>query len=465
MRFEIILISLLIVILLGLIAGGIFIWQYDKVYPPSQSAEEESNQIFLREEPVEETTEQETTTDAVVSEIEEKVQTIIEQSRELIAEAQEFLAEEKEKTALREAAQKKSSQVKGVYMNEFIASSQSAAALNTRQKIKDLLQETELNAVVIDVKEAYGPSLPNSLRILVDELHEQDAWVIARICAFRDVSLIEKSPELYLKTIIHSTSSQATSTEEIATSTETFWQDAGRGYWLDPASQAVQDYLIEFSKQVIDFGFDELQFDYIRFPSDGDIENIIYPFFNEEQKKYEVIKEFFLKVTDALRDYKSDIILSVDLFGYVATQYQSLDIGQRIVDAAETFDYLSFMLYPSHFYGGFSVPENLKRGLPAVYFPYEDETTTSTDHLVSANPYQVILRSVFVAADYLALFKSQAHIRPWLQDFNLGFDMSRGIYYDAEKIKAQIQGAEDAGTSGWLLWNPSNIYTAEALEK
>ena len=122
------------------------------------------------------------------------------------------------------------------------------------------------------------------------------------------------------------------------------------------------------------------------------------------------------------------------------------------------------MLYPSHFYGGFSAPEDSKRQIPAAYFPYKDENTTSTDHLVSSNPYQVISRSIFFSIDYLESNGLKAKVRPWLQDFDLKADTSRGIFYDAEKVRSEIFAAEDAGSSGWLLWNPSYIYTKEALK-
>ncbi len=443
-----------IVSLFALIAGGIFVfrsWQ-TTVYVSYQPLEQELELESSIKEKEEVQTGMELEKITAKEEFNERVQELIRKSEDLIFQAQEFIQEEQEKIALIRAAQERSGQIKGLYINEFVANSQNPVALNTRQKIKNLLAETELNGVVIDVKEAYGSNLPDSLKKLIDEFHQADIWVIARICAFRDSSLIEEKPDLYLKSILNSTTSSATTTE--------LWKDWSGRHWLDPASEEVQDYLIGFSKEVIDFGFDELQFDYIRFPSDGDLENVIYPFYDESQEEYEVIREFFLNLSDELKDYMPSIILSVDLFGYVASQYQALDIGQRILDAADTFDYISFMLYPSHFYGGFTASKDLKRELPAIYFPYIDE---DVNQVVSNHAYEVILRSVLSASDYLALFDSQAKIRPWLQDFNLNFDTSRGIYYDAEKIKDQIQGAQDAGAAGWLLWNPSNVYTAEAF--
>ena len=388
---------------------------------------------------------------------------LIQKGEELILETQQLISkiekliEEKEKErkiliekAIQEARER-SSQVKGVYMTEFIASSQNPVAVNTRENIKKLLDETELNGIVIDIKEAYGPNLPNSLKKLIEEFHKKDIWVIARICAFRDASLIEEKPELYLKI--------ATST---ATATDDFWKDYGGGYWLDPSSPEVQNYIIEFSKKAIDFGFDELQFDYVRFPTDGNLKNIVYPVYDGTPERYQIIREFFLKLSKALKSYQPLIILSIDLFGLTATQFNVPVAGQRLIDVSDTFDYISFMLYPSHFYGGFEVKEDLERELPALYFPYQSEDISQ---VVSNHPYQVVYRSILSASDYLSDLDSKAKIRPWLQDFNLKVDTERGIYYDAEKVRAQIKAAEDGGTSSWLLWNPSNIYTEDALSR
>jgi len=363
---------------------------------------------------------------------------------------------------IRNEVLERSSNVKGVYITKLIANA-NFHDLNARkvlEDIKDLLRETELNAVVIDVKETDGFELSDALQELIDELHQEDIWVIARFVAFRDSSLIEERPDLYIKN------------EE-----GNLWSDEKGYYWLDPASFQVQKYLIDLSYKVIDFGFDEIQFDYIRFPADGD--DIVYSFYDDSKEKTEIIRDFCLKIRNNLRSYKSDIVLSVDLFGEVAILSSSPRIGQNIADFVDTFDYISFMIYPSHFFGGFSIEKDLERNLPAIYFPYEDEDISK---VVSSNPYEVVYRSLLSGSDYISLFYSQknsqpqclgndnsflfcsqAQIRPWLQDFNLKVDSNRGILYDYQKVMSQIEASENAGASGWLLWNPSNVYTAEAL--
>jgi len=425
-RFSILLI---VAVLLASVAGGFFILNIDKqviventTLPISGgSTSEILNQEVEPQSVI-------STSTAVATSTELTKEELIRQAEVLIFETQKFIEEEKVKLALIEVAQEKSGKVKGIY----VGSSRNAG------NFKTLLSQTELNGLVVDVKEAYGQNLPVSVKSFLSQFQAEDNWMIARIAVFRDSSLVNEKPDWYL----------ASSTAADAATT-TIWQDEAKQYWLDPANKEAQDYIIEFSKKSIDYGFDELQFDYIRYPDD-------YQFVPGQEK--------FAKLSESLRIYKPSVILSTDLFGYIATQFNSYGIGQSLIEAGKYFDYISFMLYPSHFYGGFSAPEDSKRQIPAAYFPYKDENTTSTDHLVSSNPYQVISRSIFFSIDYLESNGLKAKVRPWLQDFDLKADTSRGIFYDAEKVRSEIFAAEDAGSSGWLLWNPSYIYTKEALK-
>lgn len=349
---------------------------------------------------------------------------LISKAQSLVSEAQKFIEEEQAKLALVVQVKEKSTNIKGIY----------TGAVRNFESFKALLGETKLNALVIDIKEGYGTNLSPSLKNSILDLHQKDVWAIARIVLFRDSSLMEEKPEWYLASTTDATSTSSGQ----ATSTVSLWQDKAGQYWLDPQNPEVQDYIINFSKKAIDFGFDELQFDYIRYPDD-------YEFISGEEK-IKVIGDLFSKLSDSLRAYKPSIILSVDLFGYVATQFNSYGTGQRLFDAGKYFDYLSFMLYPSHFYGGFSAK--------GVIYSYPE---------VVGHPYEVVYYSVASARDYLSLFGLETRIRPWLQDFDLKIDKDREVFYDAEKVKLQIEAAQNATSSGWLLWNPSYIYTRDAL--
>lgn len=360
-------------------------------------------------------------------------------------------------------ARQKSENRKGVYMSYEVAVDRGAAATRIRENIFKLFDETELNAVVIDVKEAKGTTVSDGLRDTVRILHEKNVWVIARMTMMRDNSQIKTHPEFYIRR-----------------ADGNFWRDNHRNAWLDPAHRNAWKYNAEEVKKAIDIGFDEIQYDYVRFPSDGNMKNISYPAYNSKIPKYEIIKNFLVYMNRELKSHKPEIILSADLFGYVAVQINDFSIGQRLIDIGDSVDYLSLMVYPSHYYSGFFVPQDVMRGLPSVFIPYKDPDSKKT---VSSQPYEVVYRSMLMAGDVLSGRAtttktgsfvvatstiattpiSRAKMRPWLQDFDLGVDKARGIYYDATKVRAQIKASEDAGTSGWLLWDPSNVYTKEAL--
>jgi len=352
-------------------------------------------------------------------------------------------------------AKQRSEHAKGAYMTNIVATDRGRAARGLREDIVALLDRTELNAVVIDIKEVTGGAqLSPALGELVRALRERGVWVIARQVVFKDDSQEAAHPDWYLQKKAGG-----------------IWRDNRRGSWLDPASSDVWTYQRDIAKQAIDLGFDEIQFDYIRFPSDGKIADIIYPVYDEARPRHAVLAEFFQYLNRELRGYKPEIILSADLFGYVALQQGAdLGIGQRLADIGANFDYISLMVYPSHYYSGFQVAADAERGLPALFYPYRAADPADT---AVAHPYEVIHRSLLIAGDILAghasstamesTRPSSAKLRPWLQDFSLGVDSARGIRYGPAEIEAQIRAAEDAGASGWLLWSPDNVYSEAAL--
>jgi hypothetical protein len=361
---------------------------------------------------------------------------------------------------------------KGVYMTSAVANDRGAAGTRLRNSILDLIRATELNAVVIDVKEAPGMQIGKNLSLFVAELKKEDIWTIARFTVMRDNSQVLAHPDWYL----------------YRKEGGAVWRDNHKHAWFDPAHPEAQKYTADLAKKIIDLGFDEIQFDYIRFPSDGDIQNAAYPFYNSKIHgyKYKVMGGFFSYLHDALKSYKPEIILSADLFGYVASRGNDFGVGQRLEDLQDNFDYISFMLYPSHYYSGFYMAADASRGLSQVYYPYRSASTTN---VVSNKPYEVVHRSILFAEDFLAgkflkatttaematssissgvsdssfSLSHRVRFRPFLQAFDLRADTKRGIYYDSAKVRAQIDAAEDAGASGWLLWNPSNVYDAAAL--
>jgi len=208
--------------------------------------------------------------------------------------------------------------------------------------------------------------------------------------------------------------------------------------WIDPAAKESWDYNIAIARDAVSHGFDEINFDYIRFPSDGDLKNMSFPFWNEEVSKHLIIREFF----KYLREELSDVKISIDLFGLSTVSLNDLGVGQVIEDAFEYSDYVCPMIYPSHYADGFIGFQN-----PAEY------------------PYEVVKYSIEGALKKLMIYKqskeTNVQLRPWLQDFDLG------AIYDAEMVKAQIKAVYDAlgnDFNGFMIWSSSNFYTKEALE-
>ncbi|MFA6410485.1 MAG: putative glycoside hydrolase [Candidatus Buchananbacteria bacterium] len=317
---------------------------------------------------------------------------------------------------------------KGIYLTAYTAGSK-----ERRQALVDLINQTELNSIVIDVKDYSGKiffaaNMPladkidsKEIRIpdlaqWVPELKKQGIYTIARIAVFQDPYLAEKMPEVALKN-----------------KEGGVWRDRKGLSWVDPTQKMVWDYNIDLAKEAIKLGFDEVNFDYIRFPTDGDIKQIVYANLDNAtmEGKSIAMAKFYKYLSQSLAFYP--VLTSADLFGMVLWRDDGLNIGQRLQDAAPNFDYICPMVYPSHYppdFQGFSNP---------------------ADH-----PYEIVYESLIRAKDDLA--NSRAKLRPWLQDFDLGAE------YTPEMIKLQTKATYDSNGFGWLLWNASNRYTAGGLE-
>lgn len=376
-------------------------------------------------------------------------------------------------------ARARSGNIKALYMTADVANDPGAGATRLRERIIRLADTTEINAIVIDVKEVCGADYnEKNLTRLLNELKQKNIWAIARIVAFKDASQIKTHPEWYLTRKAQKIVSEKGCRGKqhlVAKGTGTapapiFWRDDAGGYWLDPASPEARGYLLNFSKRMVDAGFNELQFDYIRFPSDGDVSQAVYPLWDGKAPKHKVLKSFFTLLRNGLKEYKPDIILSADIFGYVAAQHEDQSIGQRLTDIGDIFDYVSFMVYPSHYYVGLMLPAHPGRGLDVINYTYQE---------ARANPGIVVGRSLLAARDFFdgkiaassratstpSVAAAHAKIRPWLEDFFHEQDRVAGRPYGAEKVRMQIDAAEQTTGYGWMLWNAANIYSKEALKK
>jgi hypothetical protein len=197
------------------------------------------------------------------------------------------------------------------------------------------------------------------------------------------------------------------------------------------------DYVATIASESYKLGFDEINFDYVRFPSDGDLKNLQYPIFVNASStaRQETLQHFFSYLTSTIRKEKEHPVLSVDFFGMTTTAKNDMGIGQVLEDALKYFDYVAPMVYPSHYPTGFNGWKN-----PATV-PYE------TINFVMGSA-----RDRAVAASTTPL-----KLRPWLQDFDLGAD------YTKDMVRAQMQATYDVGLNSWMLWDPANKYTPGAL--
>ncbi len=338
-------------------------------------------------------------------------------------------------------------EVRGFYMTAH-----SAASPKLRADLFAYARRNDLNAVVIDVKDASGllsfqPKRPSlaahapekatmpDLDAVLKEAGDAGLYRIARVFVFQDPMYVKRFPA-----------------EAVQRKGGGVWADYKGVTWVDPASEAAWRYNVEVAKDVYARGFDEIQFDYIRFPSDGNLASIAYTHYDGKTPKHAVIREFFAFMHREL-EKKARIPISYDLFGYV-TWYVDYDlgIGQLLVDALPHATAVSAMVYPSHYGAG-----TLGYANPAAY-PYE----IVADSLKKAN--RLYTRREQECAEVASGVRSAtsgllmpcdgtlAHHRPWIQAFDIG------AVYDAAKLRAQIQAVRDQGGRGWLLWNARNVY-------
>lgn len=305
------------------------------------------------------------------------------------------------------------------------------------EALLSLVESSELNAIVLDVKSdgasiAWPSALPLAqeagayqkglmdLRQLVEDCHTRGIYVVARMVVFKDHLLAQARPEWALK-----------------------WPEGhlykdGEGlHWMDPFLQEVRDYNIALAVEVANMGFDEIQFDYIRFPSSGRVGRLVYSEEWEWEPRVAAITEFSRQAYEALSP--TPVFVSLDIFGLNVWLYACDErgdwgdngIGQDIEALAPYMDYISPMLYPSLF-----APGSLGYAEPALH------------------PYKVVYRSLIKTQERIPTTK----LRPWLQYY------SRRVSYDTIDFLKQKWAAQEAKTCGWLFWQPAGRYNAEVFD-
>jgi len=321
----------------------------------------------------------------------------------------------------------KPADVKGIYTTGWIAGS-----TKWFPRLIDFINKTEVNALVVDVKDdtgtlSYRSQVPlvneigaserkiGSPEELIKTLREHNIYPIARVVVFKDPFLSRKKPEWAVKDIGGG-----------------LWHDRKGLTWVDPHNPLIWDYIIEICKEAIGLGFQEIQFDYVRFTSDGDIKRCVYPYHTGELRQ-DVIKNFLQYAREKLKQY--DIPISADIFGLSTSVADDVGIGQQFEKIIQSVDVVCPMVYPSHY-----APGSFGLNNPDLH------------------PYATVFRSTSDALKRIEKAESTTQLRPWLQDFSLG------NYYGRTQIQAQIKAVQAAGIREWIFWNPSCRYLLEKYD-
>jgi len=364
--------------------------------------------------------------------------------------------------------------IKAIYATNWSASSEKKILY-----FLDLLNTTELNTIVLDIKDYTGivgyesevPAVKEydasekripKINALIKRFHDAGVYVIGRIAVFQDDALAKARPDWAVK----------------SRASGGVWSDYKKVVWLDTGATPVWDYNIDIAREAIGRGFDEINFDYIRFPTDGDLTDVVYPFSGPNLNRRSILSQFFRHLRSQLPYAR----ISADIFGEAIVNNTETLIGQFFEDTLEPFEAVAPMIYPSHFHKNFiGLANSATEPYPVIRYAMDRA-------LDRVRGYREKLLNSDVGSSTLIL-PALSEIRPWLQDFNLG------ATYDARMVRAQITAVDDSARAvancpgievssknhsvlneadqvrqpcdyqpiGWMLWNASNNYTRGAL--
>lgn len=299
--------------------------------------------------------------------------------------------------------------------------------------VRRILKETELNALVIDIRDSGNMYVANDIPLaqqskatqraigdlpaLVSSLREEGIYTIARVACFRDqfVPLVRKDLAVQF-------------------SDGRIWQDRSGHKWLDPYNKENWEYVAAAVDIALQAGFDEIQLDYVRFPSEGKVSTMVFPskasYEGGTRTPAEVVAAFCETIREKV--HAQGRMLSADLFGIISSGQDDQGIGQQLEIVAKPFDLICPMVYPSHY----------AKGEYGIADPHRE-------------PYAIVLRSLQDFKRRLPEMK----VRPWLQDFSLF-----GVEYGVDDVRAQIKATYAAGYDEFLIWNARNRYTEAAYK-
>lgn len=320
--------------------------------------------------------------------------------------------------------------IKGIYVSGWTAASSAKM-----DRLIRLIDETELNAVVVDVKNDSGRLLYDSAVALANEtgaddkpmvrdpaeliakLKEHDIYIIGRIVAFKDPHLAGARKDLAIQ----------------RRDGKGIWRDKKGVAWVDPYAEAVRQYNLELAKEAAALGIDEIQFDYVRFPENSRVTDAQVRYQNPANiSKSKLIGDFLAEARKHLHPY--EVPVSADVFGLTTTATDDMGIGQQWEFIANNADIISPMIYPSHY----------AKGSYGIRHPDLD-------------PFTIVQKAVKDALDRNKALDHPAAVRPWLQCFTAKW-VKPHLKYGKKEIEAQIKAARSQGVEEYLLWDPTCRY-------
>ena len=344
-----------------------------------------------------------------------------------------------------------------IYMTQCVVGTPSL-----RDSLVRFIDETRLNAVVIDIKDYSGrisfdtdnPVLATSvsdqcgasdMKEFVKRLHDKGIYVIGRIAVFQDPHYTKLHPEL-------SVQSKSRPGEP--------WKDHKGLSFIAVNSTPFWDYIVELSKETYGLGFDELNYDYVRWPSDGPMADVLYPSTDhagELEKFFRYLNEKVKALGPSTPSNSSGQapVMSVDLFGMTTTNIDDLNIGQVLERALPYFDYVAPMVYPSHYPKSF-----LGLGNPNSdpYKVVHYSMSSAVRRAIATTTPVASFAHTRIGTSTPAIYEKPSYdprkLRPWLQDFDYGKD------YLPQDILDQTRATYDAGLTSWFVWDPANRYTS-----
>ncbi len=320
------------------------------------------------------------------------------------------------------------SAVKAIYMTACTASEKTL-----RDKVLAVIHGTEINSIIIDYKDYSGTisyasttlqtaHVGKGCRIydlpeFITELHAKKIYAISRVTTFQDPAYAQAHIDVAIRSKMNP---------------NTTWKDVHGLAYIDPGATKYWNYVVDMAKESYAIGFDEVNFDYVRFPSDGKLADMLYAH-TASTTKADTLKDFFQYLHFQLAS--TSIVTSADLFGLTTSAEGDMGIGQILENTLPYFDYVAPMVYPSHFAAGF---QNFAK--PAEH------------------PYEVVNYSMIRAVERaIAASTTPSKLRPWIQAFDLG------AVYTPTMVRDQMRATYDSGLTSWMIWNASSSYKKEYL--